>query len=219
MNYFLLKKRISEITLRDDLSSLIGGFINEVRESVSRKAISVGCPFSFLLNTKSIPLVASTYTYKFDASGSTERYGGSAINVITYDNAVIKTDIYGESVRAFELFHATPSAGDTSVFTIKGDSFQVDKVPSVVTNKTYSVRYYYLPNKLSALSDEHYIDKKYYDMIIDGVCSLVFGLVEKEAGLFKYWSDRADLSFREAIYQDSGYRLPSSAESEEGGNG
>lgn len=211
MNYFSMKKRVIEITKRDDLASLIGSLINEARESISRRAIAVKSPFSFLLVSKSIPLVASTYSYKFDAAAATDRYGGQAINIITYDNTTTKTDIYGVSTRVFELFHSVQGVGDPTTFTIRGESFYVDKIPSTVTSKTFAVRYYCLPNTLSALNDEQYIDRKYYDMTIAEVCARVFGLFEKDTELFRYWNNKASEAFMDAIYQDSGIRLEKQA--------
>lgn len=84
MNYLRMKRRIATNIDKEnspEIITLISDFINEVREEIAEH------PLSFLNTTKSIPLVAATYSYKIDASTTTSRYSGLLLN-IRYDNGV-----------------------------------------------------------------------------------------------------------------------------------
>lgn len=163
MQYFELKLRITQETDIDNLYHLLPNWINEIRESIALKY-----PLRFLYTSRAMNLIASTFDYTFD-TGSTSRYSGFYDSIIYYNGTSYIPLSFAELINFNILFPST-ATGEPSSFTVKGNTFTVDKIPTSVTSKTFTAKYYMLPDKLVNEQDEAYIDKKYYEAIINLVC-------------------------------------------------
>lgn len=65
MNYLALKTRIAANVNRDDMGIYIGDWVNEARDK-----IAISFPFSFLLTSRTIPLVSTVGRYEYDNSAT-----------------------------------------------------------------------------------------------------------------------------------------------------
>lgn len=183
MNYLKMQQRIS-LNLDKDIPKLIADMINEVREDVSTDHL-----FTFLNTTKNIPLVGATYSYKIDAAATTSRYSGVLLN-IRYDDNVVTTPVRLSfyTIEKFDFLYPTQEAGEPTAYTIKGDSFIVNKIPATVTSKSFTTNYFMLPDKLVNDHDETYMEKRYYQFIIAKVCEKVYLEYLREGKDSAFWS-------------------------------
>ncbi len=198
MKYYELQERIESNIRKKNLSSIIPDWINEIREDIAKKF-----PLRFLLTSKQITPVSSTYSYTFDKGESTGRYGGFYDNV-NYDNGTKKISLDYANSDNFGILYPVQSTGVPSSYTVRGNTFTIDKVPSSISAEKLNASYYMLPDKLTADYNENYIDKQYYDAIINLVCvkALVFTGDQPET-LNRYQSLSADavvsMVFNESI--------------------
>lgn len=163
MKYYELQDWVESELNKKHLSLKIPSWINEVREDISRKL-----PLKFLLKSKSITPVASTYSYAFDKNETTDRYGGFYDNVNYYDGTKNKSLLYANS-ECFGILYPIQSAGNPSSYTVRGVNFTVDKIPATISSQTLTGWFYALPNTLEEDYDEEYIDKKYYGLVVSFV--------------------------------------------------
>lgn len=205
MQFYDIKLRIAQETDKDDLYHLLPNWINETRESIALKY-----PLRFLYTSRVINLIGSTFDYTFD-TGSTSRYSGFYDSVVYYNGTSYIPLSYAELVNFNILFPST-ATGEPSSFTTKGNTFTVDKIPSTTTSKTFTAKYYMLPDKLSNEYDEAYIDKKYYEAIINLVCMKAMAYVKDYSEDFVNFRARAgeylfDLYSQESIVPVSKERI------------
>lgn len=164
MKYHELQTRAIAMMNKDNLGVFMPDWVNEARDD-----LGLIYPFSFLLTTKEISVVSSTYSYAFDAADANNRYSG-LYDSIVYDNAGAKKKLSFADTKLFDRLYPTPAVGEPNIYTVRGESFTVEQIPSTITSKKFLARYYRLPKKLSGDSDEEYIDKKYYKAILALVC-------------------------------------------------
>lgn len=198
MKYYELQERVESNIRKKNLSSIIPDWINEIREDISKKF-----PLKFLLTSKQITPIASTYSYTFDKGESTGRYGGFYDNV-NYDDGTKTISLDYANSDNFGILYPVQSAGIPSSYTVRGNKFTIDKIPSSISAEKLNASYYMLPDKLTDEYNEHYIDKQYYDAIINLVCvkALIFTGDQPET-LNRYQSLAADavvsMVFNESI--------------------
>lgn len=198
MKYYELQERIESNIRKKNLSSIIPDWINETREDIAKKF-----PLKFLLTSKQITPVAATYSYAFDKGETTGRYGGFYDNV-NYDNGTKKTSLDYANSDSFGILYPVQSAGVPGSYTVRGDKFVIDKIPGSISAEKLNASYYMLPDKLVEEYGESYIDKQYYDVIINLVCAraLVFtGDQPETLGRYQVLAGDAILSmmFNESI--------------------
>lgn len=205
MQYYDLKLRIAQEIDKDNLYHLLPNWVNEVRESIALKY-----PLRFLYTSRGMNLVASTFDYTFD-TGITSRYGGFYDSVIYYNGTSYMPLSYAELIN-FNILFPSATTGEPSSYTTKGNIFTVDKIPSIITSKTFTAKYYMLPDKLINEHDEAYIDKKYYEAIINLVCLKAMAFVKDYSEDFMNFRARAieylfDLYSQESIVPVSKERI------------
>lgn len=164
MKYYELQERIESNIRKKNLSSIIPDWINEIREDIGRKF-----PLKFLLTSKQITPESGTYSYAFDKGETTGRYGGFYDN-INYDNGTKKISLNYTNSDNFGILYPVSSVGVPSSYTVRGDKFVVDRIPGSISAEKLNASYYMLPDKLVEEYNESYIDKQYYDVIINLVC-------------------------------------------------
>lgn len=166
MNFFELKRRVSDILLKDNMDSLIASYINEVREEPAKSF-----PLKFLFTKKTIDITASTYEYAFDKNESTGRYSGF-FQAVYYDdnsgNNPIRLGYLEDDI--FESIYNVQDTGDPSAFSVRGNDFIVNLIPEVITDKTFISAYYALPDVMRFDSSEDYMSKNYHNYIIHRTC-------------------------------------------------
>lgn len=200
MTYDTYKSRVAANLNRDDLTIYIPDWINEIREE-----ISLFHPFTFLMYEKTIPLVASTFSYEIDAAGSTGRYGGVMFSLI-YDSSTTKIKLPCINSKLFDRLYPSTSAADPTVYTVRGSKFYVDKIPTSVTSKNFISKYYQLPDRLVTGSEEGYMDKRYHSAVIAGCCAKGAAFVMSPE-LVTYWTQTYENEVKKMIAQDAGLRL------------
>lgn len=205
MQFCDLKLSIAKELDNDSLYAFLPNWINEVRESIALKY-----PLRFLYVSRIINLIASTFDYTFD-SGATNRYGGFQDSVVYYNGTSYIPLSFADLVN-FNILFPTTAVGESSSYTAKGSTFTVDKIPATVTSKTFTARYYSLPDRLSNEYDEAYIDKKYYETIINLVCMKAMAYTKDYSADFVNFRARAieylfDLYSQESIVPVSKERI------------
>jgi hypothetical protein len=201
MKYFDQKQRISTIINKDIFDSLIGNYINEVRDEVARKN-----PLRFLQGKKTISLATSLYLYPFDYNQQTSRYGGF-FDSVYYDNNSGNDPVrltYYEP-EAFDYYYPIKDTADPTVYTVRGRNFEVNNLPSVLTSKTFITRYYALPDKLAYDSDEKEIDLRYSDYTIHRVCYRMYNEIIEMSDPTKsiYHERESDRAYSRMLLQES----------------
>lgn len=202
MKYFEMKQRIATIINKDIFDAIIGDYINEVRDDSARQN-----PLRFLQGKKTIPLATSLYLYPFDSNQQTSRYGGF-FDSVYYDSNSSSSDpvrlTYLES-ELFDYHYSEKTVNDPSVYTVRGRSFEVNALPSVLTSKTFIARYYALPDKLSFDSDEKEIDLRYSDYIINRVCYRMYNeIIEmSDPSKSRYHKEESDNAYSKMLLQES----------------
>lgn len=176
MNFSEYRKRIRVLVDRRDIDALLDDYINNIRDEVISRH-----PLRFMETKKTVSLVASTYSYAFDKSETTGRYG-NFFQSVHYDNNSgndpVKMDYLENEL--FNELYPTQTVNDPRVFTVKGKNFTVNAIPSVVTSKSFIVKYYALPDKLTTDTSEHELDARFYDVIVNRVCLKIFQEIIKD---------------------------------------
>lgn len=201
MNFGNMKNRVAAEVNRDDLGIWIPDWINETREK-----ISLMHQFSFLFIEKTVNLASATYSYAFDTGTTIDRYSGLHSAVMYYNTTTTIKLPYVDRPLFDKLFPTSISTADPTAYTVKGEKFQVNQIPSVLTSKTFLAKYYALPDLLSADSDEKYIDKKYFQAIIAGAAMKAHRYTG-DVGAFSFWEKEFNDSVSIMIAQDTGGRL------------
>lgn len=173
MNFLEMKKRIKVLAYQSNagisahnFTVLLGDIINETRDWLANKH-----PLRFLATKKTLSLTPATYSYAFDKGESTGRYGGYFESVY-YDNGSGNTPAQLQYVDSelFNVLYPTPKTQDPKAYTVRGETFTVDAIPSVVTGKSFVSRFYALPDKLTSDTSEGEMDVNYYDAVIYKTC-------------------------------------------------
>lgn len=196
MQFYDLKLNIAKELDNDSLYAFLPNWINEVRESIALKY-----PLRFLYVSRVINLIDSTFDYTFD-TGTTNRYGGFQDSVVYYNGTSYIPLSFADLVNFNILFPIT-AVGEPSSYTVKGSTFTVDKIPATITSKTFTAKYYSLPNRLSNDYDEAYIDKKYYETIINLVCMKAMAYLKDFSADFANYKTRAGIYLFDLYSQES----------------
>lgn len=202
MKYYELQERIETNLRKKNLSSLISDWINEIREDMGRKF-----PLKFLLTSKQITPIASTYSYAFDKAETTGRYGGFYDN-INYDNGTKKISLDYTNSDSFGILYPVSNVGIPSSYTVRGDRFIIDKIPGSISSEKLNASYYALPDKLVEDYDEAYIDKQYYDAIINLVCVKALIVTNDQPETLSRYQTEAGNSLYGMIFAESAYPVP-----------
>ena len=202
MKYYELQERIETNLRKKNLSSLVSDWINEIREDIGRKF-----PLNFLLTSKQITPVAGTYSYTFDKGESTGRYGGFHDNV-NYDNGTKKFFLNYANSDSFGILYPLSSAGVPSSYTVRGDRFVIDKIPGSISAEKLNASYYMLPDKLVEDYNEAYIDKQYYDVVINLVCVKALIFTNDQPETLSRYQTEAGNSLYGMIFAESAYPVP-----------
>lgn len=202
MKYYELQERIEVLLKKKNLAALIADWINETREDMARKF-----PLKFLYTSKQITPVAGTYSYAFDKGESTGRYGGFYDNV-NYDNGIKKISLDYANADNFGIMYPVQSAGVPSSYTVRGDKFIVDKIPGTISAETLNASYYMLPNKLVEDYSEDYIDKQYYDAIINLVCVKALIITNDQPETLARYQTQAGDSVISLLFSESVVLVP-----------
>lgn len=203
MKYFEIKKRISDILVKDNLDQLIAAFVNEAREEAAIKQA-----LRFLFTRKTIDLTTG-YEYAIDNGESSGRYSGH-FKALYFDDNSGNTPTrlaYLEEDEFENVFPHHDQANDPSVFTIRGNNFIVNYLPSTITDKTFIASYYALPDVFDSDSDEDYMSKNYYNYIIHRVCFRMYqeiielGEANKSSyHLMEYQKDYDRMLLKEGVF-------------------
>lgn len=202
MKYYQLQERIETNLRKKNLSSIISDWINEIREDIGRKL-----PLKFLLTSKQITPIASTYSYAFDKAETTGRYGGFYDN-INYDNGTKKISLDYANSDSFGILYPVSSVGVPSSYTVRGDRFIIDKIPGSISAEKLTASYYALPDKLVEDYDEAYIDKQYYDAIINLACVKAFIFTGDQPETLSRYQALAGDSVVGMMFNESVYPVP-----------
>lgn len=200
-----MKQRIAQNIDKFTIDSLIADWINEKRDEIAEIAVSLKYPLKFLLTTKTINLTTS-YSYLFDKGEDTGRYGG-AHSGIKYYNGTTTVDLSFADYELFQNLFPSQEAGDPTVYTVKGENLVVNKIPAIVTSKTFTPEYFALPDILKFDNSEEYIDKKYYSTIIAFVCAEALDYLIEDGQKIAYWNNKAIRGLESIIMKDSGVDL------------
>lgn len=191
MNYLKIQRRVAINLDKDNISELIAEIINEVRDE-----LAADIPLKFLHTQKTIPIVSATYSYKIDTGATTSRYGGNLVSIKYDDNSSAEPyDMVYLATEEFYNNYPSQGTGTPTAFTVKGDTFYVNNLPSTITSKNFITSYFSLPDKLSSDKDESYLEKVYSEFVIAKSCERLYLEYLKEgvesSKWAAYWSARA----------------------------